>query len=131
MKMKSAFLFILISIFSCSCGKVNVTKTLDSYLQSFGVDLKYYKVVCFVPADGCGNCIDPSLDYSKKTSKDFLLVLASTFKKSIDFIKESKQIEELKIVSDSQNLAASLQLVSVISPCYILKKMDVSIIQLI
>lgn len=116
--MKNIILFAIILTFTFSCGKVNETKKLNSYLQSFGLDLKNYKVICFVPADGCSSCIEPSLDYSKKAGKDFLLVLSSIYEKSINYIIEAKKIEKSKIVYDSKNLAASSGLVQIVSPCF-------------
>lgn len=117
-RMKNTFLFAIILTFTFSCGKVNETKKLDSYLHSFGVDLKNYKVVCVVPVDGCSSCITPTLDYSKNAGNDFLLVLSSIYQKSIDYVLEAKNIEKSKIVFDSQNLAASRGLVQIVAPCF-------------
>lgn len=110
------FSLLILSVFSCT--NKSETKRLSSFLQVYSEDIKNYKVICFIPADGCTSCIYPSIDYSKKTDKDFLLVLSSIFKKSIKYIKEVKQIEESKSVSDSLNLATSSGLVSLESPCF-------------
>jgi hypothetical protein len=121
--MKNVILLTIILTFAISCVKVEESKKLYSYLESFGVDLKNYKVVCFVPVDGCGSCIDPSINYSKNASNDFLLVLSSYHTKSIDFIIETKKLNKSKIVCDSKNLAEINQLVSFPSPFfYFVKK---------
>lgn len=120
--MKKVFLISIILFCTLSCGEANETKRLESYLNSFGYDIKSFKIVCFVPADGCNACIDPFLEYSKKSRNEYLLVLSSIYIKSIDFIIGQKSIEETKILSDSKNLAASSGLVHIIYPMiYFLK----------
>jgi hypothetical protein len=94
------------------------TRRLDMYLASFGEDIKDYKVICFVPVEGCDNCISPALGYSKKASKDFLLVLCSLYNKSIDFTIRQNELDRSEIILDSHNLAASSGLVQLTAPCY-------------
>lgn len=110
------FSILILSIFSCT--NKNETKSLSTFLQIYSEDIKNYKVICFIPSDGCTSCIYPSVDYSKKAGKDFLLVLSSRFKKSINYIKEFKQIEESKSISDSLNLAERSGFVSQVSPSF-------------
>ncbi len=110
-------LFIYITL-AISCSKDDETKKLTSFMESFSVNLKSYKVVCFVPADGCFDCIDPTLTYSKKGNNSYLMVLSSLYTKSIDGIIEFKNIDRSKIVIDDTNLAASLGLVPFTAPSY-------------
>lgn len=131
--MKKTLLVCILILVVNNCTMDPETEKLGSFLTSFAIDIKSFKVICFVPADGCSSCINPSIEYSKKASKDFLMVLSSLYKKSINYIIEQKKIEEAKIISDSQNLASSIGLVSFVSPCFyflknghVVKKVDLS-----
>ena len=116
--MKKTFFVSLLILIVCSCTMDTESKKLSSFLQTFAVDIKSYKVICFVPADGCRSCIDPSIIYSKKADNRFLLVLSSPYTKSINFIVESYQIDLANIVSDNQNMAYKSQLISPTAPCF-------------
>jgi hypothetical protein len=106
-------LFIIIAfIFILGCSTDAGTKKLNTFLQTFSVDIKNYKIVCFVPADGCHSCIDPTINYyCKKNDRKFLIILSSSYKKSIDFIIETMKINTSGIITDDKNLAAKNQLV--------------------
>ena len=121
-------LFILFS----ECHKKETTR-LENYLKLFHYNIYDYKVICIVPADGFGICINPSLTYAKDPREDFLLVLSSKYKKSIEHTVERLQIYNEKFISDSQDLANEMGLVSIYSPCYyflrygkVVKKIDLS-----
>jgi hypothetical protein len=132
--MKKITILILFLTFALSCCNVKETKKLDLYLKPYGINIIDYKVICIVPADGCGSCIDPSINYSRSANKNFLLVMSSIYKKSMDSIIELKQINVSNIVLDSENLAAENGLVSFVSPCFyflkngrIIKKVDLNL----
>ena len=116
--MKRTLFVSIFILFSCSYSRDTVSKKLSSFLQTFSIDIKSYKVICFVPSDGCSSCIDPSIEYSKKADKRFLLVLSSLYTKSNNYIAKSRQIELSHIVLDNQNIACKNQLVSPTSPCF-------------
>jgi hypothetical protein len=113
------FLFLSLIVASITGCTVNrETKILSAYLDSFGKNINTYKVVCIVPADGCGSCIAPSLEYSKTASGDFLLILTSVFEKSIKQIIDTYRIDPEGGILDHDNLAVSYQLVIPTAPCY-------------
>ena len=116
--MKKITILTLFLTFALSSCNVKETKKLDSFLKPYGINILNYKVICFVPADGCGSCIGPSINYSKTANKNFLLVMSSIYKKSMDYIVKLEQIDVSNIILDSQNLAAENGLVSIVSPCY-------------
>lgn len=122
-----SFLLILIS----GCGANKETTNLENYLKSFNLNINDYKVICIVPVDGCGSCIDPSLNYAKNHHKKFLLVMSSIYKKSVDFTIERVQIKHTNYISDFHNLASKMGLTSEIAPYFyflkdgfIFKKVD-------
>jgi hypothetical protein len=124
-----SFLLILIS----GCGANKETTNLENYLKSFNLNINDYKVICIVPVDGCGSCIDPSLKYAKDTRKDYLLIMSSMFKKSIEYTIERLQINSKNYISDNNNLAQEAGLVTAFAPCYyflrygeVVKKFDLS-----
>lgn len=115
--MKKTLICIFFITLLTSCYKVQITKNLDEYLKDYGVDINTCKVVSIVPADGCLNCCLPSIDYTKKHNKDYLLVLTSNFQKSINLVLETHSyILGSKIVLDNNNLAQKKQLVFITSP---------------
>lgn len=116
--MKLFTVYFLLILFTFNCKNDIKTKDLDYFLHSYGADIKDYRVVCIVPADGCSSCIDPSLDYSLKYKNGFLLVLSSIYKKSINEILNSKKLDTAKVMLDPKNLSVSMGLVSIVSPCY-------------
>ncbi len=120
--MKNFSIYLLITFFTFSCSNFSKTKDLKSYLQHFDTDLIDYKIICIVPADGCGSCIDRTLKFSKKTKNDLLLIITSIYNKSIESTLKLYQIEKSAIISDNQNLAISNGLVQLISPCIYLIK---------
>jgi len=125
----SAFIMYLIS----GCNTSNETKILSSYLHSFGVELNHYKVVAFVPSDGCSACITPTLDYIKNGNDCFLVVISSISEKTINHIVQSNRIDTLHVIKDSHDLAAEMGFVPIIAPRYyfikrgrIVKSIDLS-----
>jgi hypothetical protein len=108
---------------------------LDNYIKSFNLNIKNYKVICFVAVDGCGSCIDPSLNYAKAEHENFLLVLTSIHKKSIDYTIERIHINHNNFIIDHKNLACKNGLSTQIAPCFYFlrngkvdKKVDLSTI---
>jgi hypothetical protein len=132
--MKNKFAIIFLSmILMLSCVKDKETTKLDTYLKSFKLNINDYKVICFVPVDGCGSCINPSLNFARDTRKDYLLILTSMFKKSIDITIERVQLTNNNYLSDYNNLAQETGLVSPFAPSYyflrygeVVKKFDLS-----
>jgi hypothetical protein len=124
---------ILVMVIGISCQKNEETIKLDSFLKAFNLHISDFKVVCIVPIDGCGSCIDPSLNYSKNASKGFLLVLSSLYRKSFENTIERHQLDINKFIPDNKNLASEKGLVSPTAPCYyfinkgeVIRKTDLS-----
>ena len=116
--MKRHLLRILMISFLIGCTDDSETKRLSGYLDRLGKEISEYKVVCIVPADGCGSCIASSLEYSKTAGEDFLLILTSIFEKSIKQIIDTYKIDPEGVIFDHDNLAVSYQLVIPTAPCY-------------
>lgn len=116
--MKHRIFIFFITIFLLGCNQYNDTKKIEAYLNKFGFELNTLSVVCFIPADGCGSCINPSIVYSKSSSKKFLLVISSSYEKSINTIIQNNNLEKKVIIADSENLATSQGLVQALAPCY-------------
>jgi hypothetical protein len=132
--MKKAIVLILFITLLPSCYKNQITKNLDEYLKVYGVNLGTCKVVSIVPAEGCKSCCMPSIEYTKKGNRDYLLVLTSNFQKSIDFvIQTNSYLKGSRMIIDSDNLAIEKQLVFITSPTiyfikngHVEKKIDLS-----
>jgi len=121
--MKNIVFEILLLTFTIGCDNGNLTIILQDYFKLYNKDLHNYKIICIVPAEGCSSCIDPSIDYSKNAKKDFILVISSAYKKTLDELIKSKNLDSANLILDSDNLAVSRGLVSFSSPCfYFLKK---------
>ncbi len=102
--MKSILICISLAITFISCVETGTTtKRLKSYLSSWGYDIRDFRIICLIPADGCVSCINPFLDYSKDSSEGFLLALTSIFEKSIEYTIEVKGLDETKILCDMTN----------------------------
>ncbi len=130
MKNKQLVIFLLF-ILSFGCKTDKEYEKLNNYLKSFNLNIINYKVICIIPVDGCGSCIDPSLNYAKNHHKKFLLVMSSIYKKSVDFTIERVQIKHTNYISDFHNLASKMGLTSEIAPYFyflkdgfIFKKVD-------
>jgi hypothetical protein len=121
---KLLFTFLILACFySISCKKDEDTLKIQAFVQSFSLNVENYKVICIVPVDGCASCIDPSLNYAKKNSKGFLLVMSSIYKKSIDYTIDRIQLNHENFISDYHNLALKSGLSTEIAPCfYFLRK---------
>lgn len=109
------------------------TIKLDNYLKSYNYNINDYKVICIVPVEGCGYCIDSSLKYAQGARNDFLLIMSARFKKSLDITSERLNLAYKKNMIDSINSAYDAGLVSEFSPCYyflrygeVVKKVDLS-----
>ncbi len=113
-------ILILILIVSCfhACNKDQESSKLKDYLKTYNLNINDYKVICFVPVDGCGPCINPSLNYARNARQDYLLVMSSMFRKSIDNTIERVQISNKNYVSDYNNLAQETGMVTPFAPCY-------------
>jgi hypothetical protein len=116
-----------------NCKSDSETKKVEFFLQTFNRNIANYKVICFVPVNGCGSCIENTLIFAKRTGSDFLLVLSSLFQKSIDNAVENDQLNQIEYISDSKSLATKSGLVSEIAPCFyflkdgkVVKKFDLS-----
>lgn len=117
--MRNKVLISLLLFISCfSCNTDDETNKLDTFLKSFKVDIKNYKVICVVPADGCGSCINPSLVYAKQANKMFLLVLSSMYKKSISHTINKAQLKHTGFISDFHNKAIKSGLATEMAPCF-------------
>ncbi len=116
--MKRHLFWILLFSFLIGCSGDSDTKRLSGYLERFGKNIDNYKIVCIVPADGCGSCIAPSLEYSRTAGEDFLLILTSVFEKSIKQIIDTYRIDPGGVILDHDNLAVSYQLVIPTAPSY-------------
>jgi hypothetical protein len=133
---KRICLYIAISIILSACKQdENETKKLQNYLNSFSEQITDYKVICFVPVDGCESCIDPSLNYSNAADKGLLLVLSSIYKKTISKTIERIGIKRKSLICDAKDKAYADGFVSEIAPCYyflkdgcVIKKVDLSTI---
>jgi hypothetical protein len=99
-----------------ACGKSDDTKRLKSYLSAWGHDIRNFKIVCFVPVDGCVSCINPFLDYSKDSEDCYLLVLNSIYEKSIKHAISIKGLDSNRILSDAKILGIVYGLVDAIYP---------------
>ncbi len=131
--MKRILLFSLVFAASIGCAVNEETRTISDYLDGFGKDINSYKVICFLPAEGCASCIEPSLEYSKTAGSDFLLIVSSLYKKSIRDIIENNNLNLDLILVDDKNYAVSLQLLVPTAPCFyfiedgrVVKKADLS-----
>lgn len=115
------------------CSTNEETRVISEYLDNYGKSLKDFKVICFVPAEGCESCIQPTLEYSKTAGDDFLLILTSHFNKAIISVVEHYHLDLDKVIIDSKNNAVTQQLVLPTAPCYyfvdkstIIKKADLA-----
>ncbi len=131
--MKNINLILFLGIFIISCTSDKETIEMDNFLKSFNLNINDYKVICFVPVDGCGTCIDPSLNYARDARKDYLLVMSSMYRKSIDITAERIQIYDHNYVADYANLSMKKGLVTPFSPCYyflrygkVIRKLDLN-----
>lgn len=109
------FFTILLSLLSCINSDKN--NKLRLFLQNFDTDINRYKVICFIPVDGCYTCINPAIDLSKNPNKGLLIILSSIYQKSIDEVIEFGKIKT-ENVTDNKNLAVNMGLVTNIAPCY-------------
>lgn len=94
------------------------TKTLSFYLHSYGIDIKNYKVISFIPANGCYSCILPAIELAKESNQGYLLVISANSQKSIDDIIYSANVKEIFILNDPENEAAKLGLVPITTARY-------------
>jgi len=112
-------IFLIITLFWISGCSVNEeTKIITGYLEGFGKDIGDYRIICFIPADGCSSCIEPSLNYSLTAGEDYLLVLTSLFSKSIRNTVETYHLDTGRMLVDEKNKAVSLQLLLPTAPCF-------------
>jgi hypothetical protein len=125
-------LFFLI-IYACMQKKGNESINLQDYLLLFDSKIESYKVICFLPTDGCGSCIEPSLYYANTSDEKMLLVLTSIYRKSMDYAIEKYKLTKQEIIFDSKNLAVTDGFVTDMAPSYfflkdgnIIKKVDLS-----
>jgi hypothetical protein len=125
---------VLITVFACN-SKDDRSKNLSDYLNFHNLNIKNYNVICFVPVDGCGSCIDPTLNYTKDADKSFLLILTSIGKKSISYTIERAQLKDVPLILDSTNLAVKNELTTDFAPCYyfikngtLVKKVDLNLL---
>ena len=116
--MKVRFIAFVFSMIFLGCHSEKTTNELENYLSSFNLKIHNYKVICIVPVDGYGKYINPSLNYAKESRSDFLLVMSSNFKKSIENTKERVQYLSKNYISDYNNLARSKELVDTYSPTF-------------
>jgi hypothetical protein len=130
---KNKLLISILAIFSFSCASDIEDIELEGYLKSHNLKITDYKIICIVPVEGYGKYIDPSLNSAKNQRSDFLLVMASDFKKSIEHTIERLQIQDTGYVCDYHNIAREKGLVGSLAPCYyfmrygkIVKKVDLS-----
>lgn len=114
---KLLLFFIQIIIFS-SCSNIQVNKNLESYFDSYNINIKKFKVISFVPIEGCSSCIAPTIDYSRKADSSFLIVLSSISEKTIDYFIERNNLYKSIIIRDFQNLATENGFVPITAPKY-------------
>lgn len=127
-------IFLSICIILLTACSVNPeTKIISEYLEGYGKDISNYRLICFVPADGCSSCIEPSPEYSETAGEEFLLVLTSLYSKSIHNTAEAYHLNMDRILVDAGNKAVSLQLLLPTAPCFyfiedgrVVKKADLS-----
>ena len=103
--MKKSLLFISLATIFITCGRTDDTKRLKSYLSTWGYDICKFRIVCFIPVDGCVSCINPFLDYSKNHYDCYLLVLYSIYEKSISHTIAAKGLDSKRVLSDAKNEA--------------------------
>ena len=65
MKRGTFLVFCVILLTACSINPE--TKVISDYLEGYGKDIGNYRVIFFVPADGCSSCVETSLTYSETT----------------------------------------------------------------
>jgi hypothetical protein len=130
--MKNKLMILVLSIIIIGCSDKE-TIQLDDFLKSFNLNIKDYKVICFVPVSGCNSCIDPSLNYAKNHHDKFLLVMSSIYKKTIDYTIERVQMKHNYYVSDFHNFAPKSGLTTEIAPYFyflkdgkVVRKFDLS-----
>jgi len=93
--------FLVIIIFRITGCSVNKeTRIISEYLEGYGKEISSYKIICFVPADGCSSCIEPSLNYSLTAGEDYLLVLTSLYSKSIHNTVETYHLDTGRMLVD-------------------------------
>jgi hypothetical protein len=116
--MKVWFIAFVFSVIFLACHSEAPTYELENYLNSFNLKIYQYKVICIVPVDGYGKYINPSLIYAKDSRNDFLLVMSSKFKKSIENTAERLLFQEKNYICDYNNLARQKDLVDAYAPSY-------------
>jgi hypothetical protein len=135
MKRKHILILILLVLgFACK-SKDDGTKNLSDYLSLYHLKIDNNKVICFVPVDGCGSCIDPTLNHVKEAKESFLMILTSIRKKSIHYTIERMGLENTFLIKDSSNQAVKRGLTTDLAPTYyfikngsIVKKVDLNLL---
>lgn len=117
--MKEKYFFVLFLVSILSCHSDNNYQKLGDYLIKFEKEINNYKVVAFVPVDGCSSCLISTIEYSKSADDRFLLVLNSISEKTNKFFIKLNKIDTLKIISDSHNLAGEMGFVPLNAPRYV------------
>ncbi len=132
--MKKNLLFLLLCLFTISCNNNEGKDNLRDFTNNYHINSKKYKVICFLPADGCSHCIDPTLDYMQVSGEKFLLVLSYYEKKeSVDEVLKTRHINRSKVLIDTDHIAIKNLLMTPIAPCFyflkrgrVVKKIDLT-----
>jgi len=132
--MRMKILFFLLCLLTVSCKQDKMMVSLNDFTKNYQISSKNYKVICFLPADGCSSCIDPTLNYVQNANEEFLMVLSYyENKESMNGILASKNINRSTVLIDTDHLAIKNFLVTPIAPCFyflrkgrVIKKVDLT-----
>lgn len=120
--MKLALKVFLFAFTVCSCSNTDESKRLENYLSEFNRNINEFKVISFVPANGCNSCVMPTLEFSRGENDNYLLVISSISKKTINHVIQIYKLNESKIVKDTLDLAAKAGFVPLTAPSYFFLK---------
>lgn len=107
--MKNVILFFALAIFISSCSllvddKDNKEKALNKFTNEAEIDIDDYKAIIFTPLEGCGSCIQKSIDFYQNNSQntDFFFIFCTYKPYAYDFLKNN---ENYNIFIDKKNIA--------------------------
>jgi len=108
---KRYFFYYFISLFAFGCS--NQYSGIEDLLNDeFRINLKNKKLILIIPYDGCGRCIERSLELSYKFIEDdtYVFIISGATKKQINqFYKNTKYLN--KIILDKYEILKSKKLV--------------------
>lgn len=112
MKVINLILILLLLIFNINCS--NSYEKCDR-LSNFNSSKSNPYFAIFIPIEGCGACIDKSLEFATRFQKspDLLIVLVHHDKKKLQYIIHQKGLLKENVVFDTTGVSNQAKLSSV------------------